>query len=101
MTPGTYLRKRREAAGVTGEGIGFAVDEVEVDGATITLEHLIGYEAAGVSFDRDILIDLVAGEPAQVCRVCGCSWHDPCDQACDWAEHDLCTACVGKEQAAA
>ncbi len=29
----------------------------------------------------------------QVCRVCGCSENDACDEGCSWAELDLCTAC--------
>ena len=29
-----------------------------------------------------------------VCRVCGCSWFDPCDPPCSWVEPDLCSACV-------
>ena len=33
-----------------------------------------------------------------VCRVCGCSWFDPCPEGCRWVEPDLCSACVGKEQ---
>ena len=29
-----------------------------------------------------------------VCRACGCSQEDACDEGCGWAEEDLCTACV-------
>ena len=29
-----------------------------------------------------------------VCRTCGCSHHDPCEQGCGWAEDGLCTACA-------
>lgn len=29
-----------------------------------------------------------------VCRVCGCSQNDACDEGCGWAAADLCTACV-------
>jgi hypothetical protein len=30
-----------------------------------------------------------------VCRSCGCSYYDPCEDGCGWAEPDLCTACAG------
>lgn len=30
-----------------------------------------------------------------VCRACGCSQNDACDEGCGWAGVDLCTACVG------
>lgn len=30
------------------------------------------------------------------CKVCGCSWQDPCPGGCEWAEPNLCTACVKK-----
>ena len=29
-----------------------------------------------------------------VCRACGCSQNDACDEGCGWAAEDLCTACV-------
>ncbi len=32
----------------------------------------------------------------QICRVCGCSEEDPCDNGCFWDEEDLCSACEGK-----
>ena len=32
-----------------------------------------------------------------VCRVCGCSQENACDEGCGWAAEDLCTACVGGE----
>ena len=30
----------------------------------------------------------------QACRVCGCSYFDPCEEGCWWVESDLCSACV-------
>lgn len=30
-----------------------------------------------------------------VCRACGCSQNDACEEGCGWAAEDLCTACVG------
>lgn len=32
-----------------------------------------------------------------VCRQCGCSQLDGCDEGCGWAEIDLCSACMDKE----
>jgi hypothetical protein len=29
-----------------------------------------------------------------VCRECGCSERDPCDDGCSWVEPDLCSACA-------
>lgn len=35
-----------------------------------------------------------------VCRACGCSQNDACDDGCGWAADDLCTACThGQEHA--
>ena len=34
-----------------------------------------------------------------VCRACGCSQNDACDEGCGWAAEDLCTACVSGGQA--
>ena len=35
-------------------------------------------------------------EDVQICRVCGCSNEDPCEDGCYWVEEDLCSACVDK-----
>lgn len=32
-----------------------------------------------------------------VCRVCGCTEYDPCEDVCGWAEPDLCTSCAGED----
>ena len=32
-----------------------------------------------------------------VCRQCGCSHNDPCDEGCGWHADGLCTACAGEE----
>lgn len=37
--------------------------------------------------------------PDAVCRVCGCSALDPCDDngaPCSWVESDLCSACLAE-----
>jgi hypothetical protein len=33
-------------------------------------------------------------EPVQKCRVCGCSWNNPCEGGCYWVEPDLCSKCA-------
>ena len=115
MTPGAYLRMRREAAGVSLVEIaaGFStqprlaehlraelIELVERDvqpPSFATVELLIAF----FDFDRAVLIGLIAGAEPQLCRVCACSEGDPCvtehGETCSWDAPDLCTACVGKE----
>lgn len=35
-----------------------------------------------------------------VCRACGCSEEDPCNEGCGWHDAVTCTACVVPEEAA-
>jgi hypothetical protein len=37
-------------------------------------------------------------ETDQICRVCGCTDDNACEDGCSWAEKDLCSSCVGKEK---
>lgn len=50
---------------------------------------------------RAYLVALAEADPA--CRVCGCTQECPCVSAghvsCYWVAPDLCSACVGKEEA--
>lgn len=121
MTPGAYLRKRREAAGLTLEDVAIRVGTMPPVSARTRGEWLATIEADAAPiaiatafalrdcfrFDPhvlDALITLHAGhlatEPAmpQLCRECGCSWHDPCLgrdlTGCAWVAGDptLCTA---------
>jgi hypothetical protein len=32
-----------------------------------------------------------------VCRTCGCSHEDPCEDGCGWLEPDLCTGCGDRQ----
>lgn len=43
----------------------------------------------------DDWIEERAGMPS--CRACGCTEDDPCDEGCEWAEADLCSACAQKK----
>ncbi|BDL39094.1 hypothetical protein [Methylorubrum sp. GM97] len=36
----------------------------------------------------------------RVCRACGCSQEDPCEQGCGWHDATTCIACVGSGKAA-
>lgn len=119
MTPGTYLSKRRYAAGLTIEDVAERID---------TIPHMLLHErrewlarieddidrpgkdvigALSRIFRFDILVlsrllDLQEDVPAtitepRVCRSCACSWRDACKEKtgfCSWAEHDLCSACA-------
>ncbi len=43
----------------------------------------------------------MSDEKDRTCRVCGCTFFKPCITEagpCWWAEWDLCSACVGKEE---
>ena len=31
-----------------------------------------------------------------VCRICGCSWFNPCPGGCSWVEPNLCSTCARK-----
>ena len=119
ISPGTYLRKRREAAGLTLEAVAaklateprlgeldrlawlrlIEADSVPIGATAIAALHII-FRFDGQILDR--LADLhycSAQLPApQLCRVCACSWLHPCvDEhggACSWADRDLCTECA-------
>ncbi|MDE8654797.1 XRE family transcriptional regulator [Novosphingobium album (ex Liu et al. 2023)] len=137
MSPGTYLRLRREAADlplpVLAAQVAGAPDRLRPVTAGDRLELQRRIEAA----ERDeapltmpqaallrrafpfelgvyelLLLRHQAGpgnclpEP-QLCRFCGCSWHDCCattsGRPCAWVEGDptLCTACARRAEAQA
>ena len=107
---GAYLRKRREAAGLTIDEVAagcalpphraaFAVRlrAIEADqdaAADETLKLLRG----AFRFDRTIYRDLLSDLPGrQICRNCACSFHDSCvgpGANCHWVEPDLCSRCA-------
>ncbi|MDB5724973.1 MAG: hypothetical protein JWQ16_1727 [Novosphingobium sp.] len=112
MTPGTYLQKRRMAAGLTVDELARQLgrnpvqaanwatrirmfeDDVDVV-AQVTLVVLRGIFA----FKPEIYLAMVhETRHGAVCRMCACSMFDPCQessgQPCAWAEDDLCTACA-------
>ncbi|HEY0130851.1 MAG TPA: hypothetical protein VGB57_05550 [Allosphingosinicella sp.] len=124
MAPGTYIRKRREAAGQTLDQV---VSWFADDGSGITRGELMAQLRALESgtapvmtlsveplkgafpFDPNVYLALVffaSGAKVvlpPICRDCACSEFDPChDQCgdpCDWArvgvdEAPLCTMCI-------
>lgn len=111
ITAGQYLRKRREAAGLSIDEVaaGFAqpsrrdlfaarLAEVEADRDALA-EPTVSMLRGVFHFDPEIYRNLVAGLPAgtTVCRNCACSWKDACrgrPQNCYWAEPDLCSRCA-------
>jgi len=88
MTPGSYIRMRREAAGLSigdvmamlaGGGLLSApLEDIEADRAVPT-----GMDAALLSYafrvDDFTIARLKDGEPVQVCSSCGCSEGFACD----------------------
>lgn len=64
-------------------------------GAEVVLSDLLAAEAGGLV--PALGGDAMPGVPSMlgpVCRVCGCSENDACEEGCGWAEADLCTACA-------
>ena len=124
MSPGAYLRKRREAAGLSLREVTCMLvrqpeamrpvsepdlrqlalflggAEADDDNLTVPQASLLGRL---YRFDIGIYEALLLrhhGVPVpvpQVCRSCGCSWLDACETAqgpCSWAAPDLCSACA-------
>lgn len=38
-------------------------------------------------------MNLRIDEEKRKCRVCGCTWNNPCIGGCYWTEYDLCSNC--------
>jgi transcriptional regulator with XRE-family HTH domain len=110
MSAGTYLRKRRQAAGLTPDQVAAAcmvppfhsrfaerLRQIEADKDSAAAPTLILLRGV-FHFMPDIYQALLADLPTtQICRNCGCTWCDACMSAngpCSWAEPDLCTACM-------
>lgn len=123
VTPGTYLRTRRADAGVTLRALALLTSadpavhvdrreewlrEIEADQRVLSGEIVDQLQLA-FPFDRDVLFVLVAIHagapihPPQLCRLCACSWDDPCDGGCAWSAADvsLCTRCESRMARAA
>lgn len=117
MTPGTYLRIRREAARLSLEDLALRIgtdprlstrDRAEwlrTVEAGIAPIHSVSLDALVRALPIDPVVLVVLDAIAQgaeiqapaICRVCGCSEHNPCivaDSYCAWAAPDLCDACA-------
>lgn len=113
---GAYLALRRRAAGLTIADVatmiaanaswrGFNADLLRgiEAGAIVPSPGFVDRLRGAFAFDRFIVRQLVCAiHPApELCRVCGCSALDACDDEqagpCGWAStaHDLCTHCAG------
>lgn len=114
LTPGAYLRLRREAAGISRQD---AAERLHTEPRlpTAAREEWIAAIEADVrpasfatiaalrwvySFDLDVLATLAAAalgfdvRPPRLCRVCACSDQDGCRVGCRWVAPDLCSACA-------
>lgn len=126
MTPGTYLKKRRQAARLSvddvAERIATAPPLAHIDRAAwierieegidpISADVLATLRSA-YPFAPTIvwrLIDLPRFDPQEfdaprLCMICGCSDRDPCflpgpepRLCCGWGSADICTSCTGKD----
>jgi hypothetical protein len=121
MRPGTYIRKRREAAGQTldqvvswfaDDGSGITRGELmtqlrALESGTAPAKALSAEPLKGAfPFDPDVylaLVFLASGAKVAlppICRVCACSEFDACIDdvfggTCAWAP--LCTHCQGED----
>lgn len=127
ITPGTYLRLRREAAGLSIEDVAGVIGTdphmdalgragwlrlVEADETPIGT-NVIDTLRNVFRFDQVVLMDLAdiargaAGVPEpRLCRICACSEDDACIDpmthlGCAWVAADLCSACIAPTPSAA
>jgi len=114
ISPGTYLRMRREADGESVESIAALISTEPKLGELDRIEWLHGVEADVVPISEDVIAALRPAFPFDVrvlrrldaihrgadlpaprlCRRCACSELDACQPPCSWVgEQDLCSAC--------
>lgn len=115
LTPGAYMRLRREAAGLTlreaallyahtraGAGVAeMTLRDAEADVVLLGEPSLRRLQGA-FHFDAYLYLALAGGDLPipSICRSCGCTWAHACFSPvygpCAWAnaEQTLCTACV-------
>ncbi len=118
LTPGQYLRKRREAAGLSIDDVAERIateprwaehlrrgwlEQIESDQMPATFRTIVVLHQV-MQFDMAVLVALSAEgcvEP-RLCIVCACSEADPCigqSGPCSWVDVDLCSACFFHEPA--
>ncbi|CAN5370590.1 hypothetical protein BH10PSE14_BH10PSE14_04620 [soil metagenome] len=115
-TPGAWLKLRRQAARLSIADVAAMtateprvaehvragwLDLIEADAMPASFATIVALRHA-YPFDLHVLEQLVAislGAPLpapRLCRICGCSEHDPCEVAgagCWWVRGDVCSAC--------
>lgn len=125
MTPGSYLRKRRTAAGLSIEQVAASIatdprlHEIDrcawlrliEDDVTMVTVDIAAALLRVFRFDPDALRQLIHfhafhsffSHEVMLCRICGCSQRDPCwdettASACAWASPGICTACATSDK---
>ncbi|SEM72986.1 hypothetical protein SAMN05192583_1019 [Sphingomonas gellani] len=117
ISPGTYIRKRREAAGksLVDVAVRLPTDPawpehqrtewlrlIEADAAPLGFSTVVALAAAfpldmGVLARLDAVRQGLSDTPPHICRDCACSNYDGCvgpfGRVCHWIERDLCSAC--------
>jgi hypothetical protein len=117
-TPGTYLKMRRTARGLSVADVAARIATVPrlAEHARVELIEMIEADAAPARFDTivvlsniypldlevlSVLVRISLGAdlpPPRLCRFCGCSARTACldmfKQPCGWAEPNLCTDCA-------
>ena len=106
MTPGTYIALRRNAACLT---VNEVMAELAPHGRLSALLSAIEADCVKPTYSDARLLgrvfpispaivsELGCGTAPRICRSCGCSEFDACDEGgrgCAWAEPDLCTSCL-------
>lgn len=121
LTAADYLRLRREAAKLSISAVAAAMTSNSADrGQAAAFLRLIERPGTRVNrqdtllrlqqvfpFDPAVygqLIDEPADRHPQICRGCGCSHWDPCDEdgsgPCAWSSPTSCTRCVPRSDLA-
>jgi transcriptional regulator with XRE-family HTH domain len=118
LTPGRYLRKRREAAGLSIDDVAERIatvprwaqhlrrgwlEQIESDDMPASFNTVVVLHQV-MKFDLGVLVALTAEgcEAPRLCVVCACSEADPCvghSGPCSWVDVDLCGACFTHEPA--
>lgn len=118
LTPGQYLKKRREAAGLSIDDVAERIattprwaqhlrrgwlEQIESDQMPATFRTIVVLHQV-MQFDLGVLVALTADgcEAPRLCAVCACSEDDPCvghSGPCGWVDVELCSACFAHEPA--
>ena len=119
VAPWTYLRLRRQAAGLSIDqaaerieprhrqraAVAAMLRTLEAEGVTARHVSLLDPIHAAYPFDAGVYFQLMtapADRHPEICRACGCSAHDRCQHEqlgeCDWTLPGLCIRCADGER---